>query len=283
MVERKPNWLKIRIANAPELKKVTEMLRVLKLHTVCEEANCPNLMECFGKRTATFMILGTECTRNCSFCNVSKGDPMPVDPDEPRHVAEAVKTLGLKYVVVTSVTRDDLPDGGAGHFAKVIYEVKQVSADTSIEVLIPDFQGDEEALRKVLKAKPKVLNHNIETIKRLYSEVRPMANYERTLELIKRVKQIDPMIHSKSGFMVGLGEKSEEVEELLRELRKADCEIVTIGQYLAPSAKHHPVIEYVRPEVFAEYKKMAEEMGYLYVASAPLVRSSYHAGEAFAE
>lgn len=281
MENRKPDWLKIKITSSSELHSVTEMMRKLNLHTVCEEANCPNLMECFSKKTATFMILGRECTRNCTFCTVSKNEPTIVDTQEPFHVAEAVKQLGLKYVVITSVSRDDLPDGGANHFAKVIEAVKVASASTAIEVLIPDFQGDRDALYQVIKAKPKVINHNIETIRRLYPEVRPMANYDRTLELLKRVKEMDPNIYSKSGFMVGLGETQEEVIKLLFDLREFGCDIVTIGQYLAPSKKHHPVIEYVTPEIFGVYKKKAEEMGFLYVASSPLVRSSYHAGEAF--
>jgi len=227
------------------------------------------------------MILGRECTRNCTFCTVSKNAPTDVDIQEPCHVAEAVKQLALKHVVITSVTRDDLPDGGAGHFAKVIEAVKEASKSTAIEVLIPDFQGNKDALYQVVKARPKVLNHNIETIRRLYPEVRPMASYDRSLELLKRIKEMDVNIYSKSGFMVGLGETQEEVIDLLYDLRKFGCDIVTIGQYLAPSKKHHPVIEYVTPETFDIYKKKAEEMGFKYVASAPLVRSSYHAGEAF--
>ncbi|MGB7606531.1 MAG: lipoyl synthase [Lutisporaceae bacterium] len=281
MEDKKPDWLKIKTSSSLDMQNVVSMLQKLNLHTVCEEANCPNLMECFGKKTATFMILGRECTRNCTFCTVSKNAPETLDTQEPFHVAEAVKLLGLKYVVITSVTRDDLPDGGASHFAKVIEAVKDASANTDVEVLIPDFQGDRDALYKVVKAKPKVINHNIETIKRLYPQVRPMANYDRTLELLKRVKEMDPYIYSKSGFMVGLGETQEEVITLLSHLHKFRCDIVTIGQYLAPSKKHHPVIEYVSPEVFEKYKKKAEEMGFLYVASSPLVRSSYHAGEAF--
>ena len=281
MENKKPDWLKIKISTSSDMQNVVSMLKKLNLHTVCEEADCPNLMECFGKKTATFMILGRECTRNCTFCTVSKNAPMAVDTQEPFRVAEAVKQLGLKYVVITSVTRDDLQDGGAGHFAKVIEAVKGASANTAVEVLIPDFQGDIDALYRVVKAKPKVINHNIETIKRLYPVVRPMANYDRTLELLKRVKDMDSDICSKSGFMVGLGETQEEVINLLSHLRKSGCEIVTIGQYLAPSKKHHPVIEYVTPEVFEIYKKKAEEMGFKYVASSPLVRSSYHAGEAF--
>lgn len=277
---RKPDWLKIKFAGAAQINNVKEMLQRLKLHTVCEEANCPNLMECFGKKTATFMILGRQCTRNCTFCNVTKAPPTPVDPEEPRHVALAVKELGLKHVVVTSVTRDDLTDGGAGHFADVIREIKKEAGSASIEVLIPDFQGDRDALSKVVMARPNVINHNIETITRLYPEVRPMADYRRSLELLARIKEMVPNIYSKSGFMVGLGETREEVIQLLTDLHQSGCDIVTIGQYLAPSKMHHPVIEYVTPAVFAEYKQLADEMGFKYVASSPLVRSSYHAGEA---
>lgn len=280
MKTSKPEWLKIRVSNAPEIYEVSQLMGKLKLHTVCQEANCPNVMECFGNKTATFMILGRECTRKCTFCNISKGSPSLVDDREPARVAQAVVELGLKHVVVTSVTRDDLPDGGAGHFARVIEEIRRVAGITAIEVLIPDFQGDRQALSTVAGAKPKVINHNMETVKRLYPDVRPIADYSRSLELIKRIKELNPGIHSKSGFMVGLGETSQEVEELLFDLRKSNCEIVTIGQYLAPSDKHHPVIEYIPPERFSLYKKLAEEMGFKYVASSPLVRSSYHAGEA---
>ena len=281
MENRKPDWLKIKVQSNSKLNGVAEMLKKLNLNTVCQEANCPNLMECFSNKTATFMILGRECTRNCTFCTVSKNSPMTVDDQEPSNVAEGVKKLGLKHVVITSVTRDDLPDGGANHFVEVIKAVRETSPNTAIEVLIPDFKGDKDALMKVVDAKPKVINHNIETIKRLYPEVRAMAEYERSLELLKRVKEMDPSIFSKSGLMVGLGETKEEVFELLADLRKYECDIVTIGQYLAPSKKHHPVIEYVTPEVFEIYKKKAEELGFQFVASGPLVRSSYHAGEAF--
>lgn len=283
-MNKKPDWLRIRVPGGTETETeaVASMLRKLKLHTVCEEANCPNIIECFGRKTATFMILGRTCTRNCTFCNVSKAATTPVDSEEPLHVAKAVVELGLKHVVVTSVTRDDLPDGGAEHFAKVIAKVRELSPATVIEVLIPDFQGDNEALLKVIAAKPDVINHNIETIKRLYPNVRPMADYERSLELIRRVKEESSYIYSKSGLMLGLGEKPEEVKKLLADLRQVECDIVTIGQYLAPSKLHHPVVEYIRPEIFADYKILAEQMGFKYAASSPLVRSSYHAGEALA-
>lgn len=281
MVNRKPEWLKIKLGNAGQVNQMSEMLRRLNLHTVCEEANCPNAMECFGQRTATFMILGRECTRNCTFCNVTKGIPQPVDPLEPEHVAQAVKELNLKHVVITSVTRDDLNDGGASHFAAVIEAIRDAVTGITVEVLIPDFQGDITALSKVVRAKPDIINHNVETVCRLYSSVRPMADYQRSLTLLKRVKELDPQILSKSGFMLGLGEMEEEVIQLLQDLRGFGCDLVTIGQYLAPSAKHHPVIEYVHPDMFEKYKVLAQEMGFKYVSSSPLVRSSYHAGEAF--
>lgn len=280
---RKPEWLRVRISSDPESTQVVRMLRTLSLHTVCEEANCPNRGECFRKRTATFMILGNHCTRNCTFCTVTKELPRAVDPNEPQHVAMAVKELNLRHVVITSVTRDDLPDGGARHFAEVIRAVKAAfPVDTPvIEVLIPDFQGSEAALSTVIEAAPDIINHNVETVPRLYQEVRPLAVYGRSLELIARVKQAAPTIYTKSGMMVGLGETQAEVLATLRDLRTAGCDMVTIGQYLAPSKAHHPVMAYIRPEEFAWYKQEAENMGFLLVASAPLVRSSYMAEEAF--
>lgn len=227
------------------------------------------------------MILGNVCSRNCRFCNVSPGEPLPVDPAEPENVAEAAQKLGLKYVVVTSVTRDDLPDGGASQFAKVIRALKAISGDIEVEVLTPDFQGDIHALAAVVEAKPKVINHNVETVKRLYPAVRPEADYRRSLEFIRRVKQLDPDIYTKSGFMVGLGETKDEVEQLLGDLREHGCDIVTIGQYLQPTPDHYPVQEYVHPDVFKMYKEIGLKMGFRFVASAPFVRSSYQASEAF--
>ncbi|HWQ77826.1 MAG TPA: lipoyl synthase [Anaerovoracaceae bacterium] len=281
----RPDWLKIKYAGSGQsgrFEEIAEMIKSLQLHTVCEEANCPNALECFSKQTATFMILGNVCSRNCRFCNVTGGKPLPVDPQEPANVAEAARKLGLKYVVVTSVTRDDLPDGGASQFAKVIHALKEISDDIAVEVLTPDFQGDIDALSAVVNAKPKVINHNVETIERLYPLVRPEANYKRSLEFISRVKKLDPDIFSKSGFMVGLGETKDEVEKLLRDLCEHGCDIVTIGQYLQPTAQHYPVQEYVHPDVFRMYKEMGLEMGFRFIASAPFVRSSYQAGEAFA-
>ncbi|HHV96780.1 MAG TPA: lipoyl synthase [Clostridiaceae bacterium] len=280
-VKRKPDWLRIRVHGNYNFTETENVLRSLSLNTVCEEANCPNRLECFNKRTATFMILGRTCTRNCTFCNVEKNVPEPVNPQEPENVAKAVAKMKLKHVVVTSVTRDDLPDGGAGHFARVIEEIKRLNGEVIIEVLIPDFKGDEDALLKVIKAKPHIINHNVETVPSLYHEVRPLAVYERSLRLLSNVKKHNPGIYTKSGIMLGLGEKREEVIEVLKDLRKADCDLLTIGQYLAPSKKHHPVIEYIHPDVFEEYKKIGYELGFKYVASAPLVRSSYHAQEAF--
>ncbi|MCL5289789.1 MAG: lipoyl synthase [Bacillota bacterium] len=277
MNKRKPEWLRVKLQGAEKTHGVKEMLNRLSLHTVCQEANCPNLIECFARKTATFMILGSICTRNCTFCNVTKGQTQAVDPEEPANVAKAVEELGLKYAVITSVTRDDLPDGGAGHFAQVIEKLR--ATEVVVEVLIPDFQGSREALAAVINTKPHILNHNIETVPRLYLTVRPKASYVRSLELLRNSKELDAGIFTKSGIMVGLGEQEEEVLAVLQDLRAVDCDILTIGQYLAPSAKHHPVIEYIHPDLFKKYKQIAYEMGFKYVAADPLVRSSYHAAD----
>lgn len=280
MDQRKPDWLRIKAHSGKSREEVEEMLSRLSLHTVCEEANCPNMSECFSRRTATFMILGNFCTRNCTFCNVQKNKPQAVDPEEPIRVAQAVKELNLRHVVITSVTRDDLPDGGAGHFAEVIGSIKELDKNVVVEVLIPDFQGSLEALSKVAEAKPEIINHNVETVPHLYPEVRPMAVYARSLELLRNIKALDGDIFSKSGIMVGLGEKEPEVLEVFRDLREAGCDFLTVGQYLAPSKKHHPVVEYIHPDVFQRYKEQALNLGFKYVASAPLVRSSYLADKA---
>ncbi|NLY11174.1 MAG: lipoyl synthase [Firmicutes bacterium] len=279
MYKRKPSWLRVGYRSNEHSLEVKEMLNKLSLHTVCQEAKCPNIVECFGKRTATFMILGRICTRKCTFCNVEKNQstPLAVDPLEPEHVAQAVAQLKLKHVVITSVSRDDLEDGGASQFAKVIRAIKDMDSSIIVEVLIPDFNGSLAALQTVAAAKPEIINHNVETVPRLYPKVRPQAIYERSLELLARVKELDSSIHTKSGIILGLGEQKEEVLQTLKDLRAVDCDLMTIGQYLAPSAKHHPVIEYVSPEEFEYYKKVGEEYGFKYVASAPLVRSSYHA------
>lgn len=280
MANKYPDWLKMRVRNGQDMTSVKKMLDRLSLHTVCEEANCPNILECFGKMTATFMILGKICTRNCTFCNVSKGKANSPDLEEPLHVAQAVEELGLKHVVITSVTRDDLPDGGASHYTEVIEKIRKIRPQTIIEVLIPDFQGNIKSLIKVVNAKPDIINHNIETVPRLYPTVRPMAVYQRSLELLSHAKDLDKQILTKSGIMLGLGEVKNEVIESLEDLRKIDCDFLTIGQYLAPSNKHHPIVEYIHPDIFAEYKNIGEKMGFKYVASAPLVRSSYNAEEA---
>lgn len=277
-VLRKPDWLRLKIRSGESMNYVQEILEKNHLTTVCEEANCPNRMECFSSRTATFMILGSRCTRNCTFCDVMSGKPDMVDPDEPIHIADAVSALGLNYVVVTSVTRDDLPDGGSQHFAKVIQAIHGKTPEADIEVLIPDFKGDTTALQTVIEAGPVIINHNIETVPRLYSEVRPQAVYLRSLELLRKVKELSSL-YSKSGLMVGLGETYEEVVQSLHDLREVDCDFLTIGQYLAPSKKHHPVVEYIHPDIFAQYKEEALAMGFKGVASGPLVRSSYKAHE----
>lgn len=277
----KPEWMKIRSQINQNNIIVEDMLKSKCLHTVCGEANCPNINECFAKKTVTFMILGSICTRNCTFCTVQKGEVQPVSHDEPEKVAQAVVELNLKHVVVTSVTRDDLPDGGAGHFAEVINSIRDVDNKVTIEVLIPDFQGDINALKKVINASPDIINHNIETVPRLYPEVRPMAIFERSIELLENVKKINKKIHTKSGIMLGLGEREDEVIEAIASLRSVDCNLLTIGQYLAPSKLHHPVVEYIHPDVFERYRQLALNMNFDYVASAPFVRSSYHAGEAF--
>jgi len=282
-VERKPDWLRIKIRNGKNLNYVKSILKQLSLNTVCEEANCPNRVECFSKKTATFMILGNQCSRNCRFCNVSHQELQSVDPQEPKRVAEAAVQLGLKHVVITSVTRDDLPDGGAKHFAETVEAIKQMDDKMIVEVLIPDLQGDEGALKTVIESKPEIINHNVETVPRLYKDVRPMAIYQRSLELIRNVKRIDPSIMTKSGIIVGLGEEEHEVIEVMKDLREAGCDFLTIGQYLAPSKEHYQVKEYVKPEVFESYRVAGMEMGFSHVASSPLVRSSYNAAEAFNE
>lgn len=278
--QRKPDWLRIKTLGGKNRTQVEKLLSRLSLHTVCEEANCPNIMECFSSKTATFMILGSTCTRNCTFCNVTKGRTQEVDENEPLHVAKAVKELGLMHVVVTSVTRDDLPDGGAGHFAEVIFKIRELNPDVAVEVLIPDFKGSSDALKTVIDAKPEIINHNIETVPRLYPEVRPMAVYERSLELLKNVKITSSDILTKSGIMLGLGENFDEVIDTFRDLRRAGCDLLTVGQYIAPSGKHHPVVEYIHPDIFEKYREKALELGFKYVSSGPLVRSSYHAAKA---
>lgn len=283
MLDIKPDWLKITYRDTPNREYVENILSNLSLNTVCTEANCPNYLECFNRKTATFMILGVNCTRNCRFCNVTFSKPESVDVNEPENVAKAVAQLGLKYVVITSVSRDDLPDGGAEHFAQVIKSIKKLNANTAIEVLIPDFQGYVDALKIVSAALPAVISHNVETVPRLYSAVRPQAIYRRSLEVLKNIKLLNSAIHSKTGIMVGLGETKAEMIEVFKDLRAVNCEFLTIGQYLAPSKEHHPVVEYIHPDMFTEYKKIALEIGFSYVTSGPYVRSSYHADKAVAD
>jgi lipoic acid synthetase len=264
-----------------DVTRMKAMLRMLNLHTVCEEASCPNIGDCFSRKTATFMIMGDRCTRRCTYCNVSHDRPLPLDPSEPYSVAKASKILGLKYVVITSVNRDDLPDGGASHFAKTVKAVKQQNPDCLIEVLIPDFLGDVKALEIVAGSKPEVINHNIETVPKLFPVVRHRGDYKRSLKIIKWIKELDSRIISKSGIMVGLGEKKEEVIKVMEDLRSVGCEILTVGQYLQPSKKHHPVIKYYREEEFREFEEIGYKMGFKYVFSGTLVRSSFHAGEVY--
>jgi len=278
-ITRKPEWLRKQFDPIAE-SRMTALLRSLSLHTVCEDANCPNRSECFKSRTATFLILGDVCTRGCRYCAVAKGAPAMLDPDEPQHVAEAAEKLELRHVVVTSVTRDDLPDGGADHFAQTIRALRARVPQSTIEVLIPDFQGSEAALSLVIDAKPDIINHNIETVPSLYSVVRPQADYARSLELLRRVKKAG--LYSKTGFMVGLGETRQDALSLMDDLVATGCDMLTIGQYLQPSKDHLPVVEFITPAQFDEYKEIALEKGIRFVASGPFVRSSYHAAEAMA-
>ncbi|MFH2092995.1 MAG: lipoyl synthase [Pseudomonadota bacterium] len=278
----KPAWLKKKLPIGGEYQRVKTLLGKSNLHTVCQEANCPNMFECFSKQTATFMILGSHCTRHCRFCNVGSDHPEPIDPDEPRRVATAVKKLGLTYVVVTSVTRDDLEDGGAEHFAQTIQAIKSPApSDMQVEVLIPDFQGSQAALKIVEDAKPDVLNHNIETVPSLYHRVRPEADYQRSLDLLQHVKQINSSMPVKSGIMVGLGETREELEQTMSDLFTHGCDIITMGQYLQPSTAHLPVERYYLPEEFGQLEHIARQIGFKQVAAGPFVRSSYNARDLF--
>ncbi len=275
---RLPPWIKKRVPSLKVLEEMEGLLHSLSLHTVCQEASCPNIGECFSRKTATFMILGKRCTRNCRFCAVKKEKPLPLNPEEPNNVAKAVKLLNLSYVVITSVTRDDLIDGGATQFAQTIKSMRVLCGENiRIEVLIPDFKGSFSSLKKVLEAKPNVLNHNLETVPRLYPEVRPQANYKLSLEVLKKCKEINPYIYTKSGLMVGLGESFEEVTGVMKDLRKVNCDFLTIGQYLRPSPHHLEVKEFIHPEKFQKYGKIAKDLGFLHAASSPFTRSSYHA------
>lgn len=275
---RKPDWIRVRVPASGEVQRVKKLLRKQKLFTVCEEASCPNLPECFGGGTATFMIMGDICTRRCPFCDVAHGRPNPLDTEEPKHLAESIQSLGLKYVVITSVDRDDLRDGGAAHFAECIGEVRKSSPNTKIETLVPDFRGRMEVALDILAAAPPdVFNHNLENVPRLYKEIRPGSDYQWSLDLLKKFKERVPHVPTKSGLMVGLGETNEEVQQVMRDLRAHNVDMITIGQYLQPSKSHSPVKRFVTPAEFEEFRLLGEELGFSNVASGPLVRSSYHA------
>ncbi len=280
-VGRKPPWLKVRVAATAAGATVARALADLGLGTVCRAARCPNRGRCWGRGTATFLILGDRCTRRCPFCAVTSGDPLPPDPEEPERVAAAAVRLGLRHVVITSVTRDDLPDGGAAHFAATVEAVRRRCPGATVEVLVPDFGGAPGALEAVLAAGPHVLAHNVETVPRLYPSVRPGASYERSLALLARARRAGGRLVTKSGLMLGLGEREEEVRRLLRDLRAAGCDVVTLGQYLQPSPQHLPVAEYVPPARFAAFRRLALSLGFRAALAGPLVRSSYHAGDLY--
>jgi len=276
----KPDWLRVKAPQWQRVGNVKEILRDLGLNTVCEEASCPNMGECFQAGTATFLIMGPACTRACPYCDIDfEKKPRPLDPQEPLNLAEAVKRLGLHHVVITSVNRDDLPDGGASQFVACIEAVRRICPQTTIEVLIPDLCGNWQALATILAANPQVLNHNIETVPRLYRRVRPQGNYQRSLELLARSRALSPRVYSKSGLMVGLGETDEEVRQVMTDLRQVDCDILTIGQYLQPTAKHLGIENFVSPEQFEQWRHWGGSLGFLQVVSSPLTRSSYHAEE----
>ncbi len=276
-IEKKPEWLKVRATMGPNFLELKALRRDLSLHTICEEAHCPNIFECWENRTATFLILGRVCTRACRFCAVQTGRPTELDREEPQRVAEAVKHLRLRHVVVTSVARDDLADGGACVFADTIRAIRHEVPGCTVEVLIPDLQGSEDGLRLIVEARPDILNHNVETVERLQRVVRAKARYDRSLWVLRRTKELDPAMLTKSGLMLGVGEEREEVVQTLHDLRAICVDIVTIGQYLRPSLRHLPVARFVPPEEFAEYKRIGLELGFRHIESGPLVRSSYHA------
>ncbi len=282
-IKKKPYWIKSKLLNSKEFFFTKTIVNQNNLVTVCQEANCPNITECWSKRHATFMIMGDTCTRACAFCDVKTGKPEKLDPFEPFKISNAVKKLNLKHVVITSVDRDDLDDGGSNHFFEVIMATKKINPNTSVEVLTPDFLRKGEAYKKVLEANPDVFNHNIETVPQLYRKVRPGAKYFESLELLKNAKQINKKVFTKSGLMVGLGENKDQIIDVMNDLRSAEVDFLTIGQYLQPSIKHHPLDRYYNPYEFDELKNIAEEKGFLLVSSSPLTRSSYHADEDFAE
>ena len=280
MPYNRPLWLNKKIS-IKDCRKVGGLLKGLDIHTVCQEASCPNISECFGKNEATFLILGKFCTRNCSFCNVEHRDPLPLDLKEPGRIVNAVKQLGIKHIVITSVTRDDLPDGGAEVFAITIASIREKINGATIEVLIPDFKGDEGSIKKVVSAGPDIIGHNVETVPRLYRDIRPQANYKVSLNVLSAIKKLDNTnrIYTKSGIMLGMGETKDEVLAVFSDLRNINCDFISIGQYLRPSLSHYPVKKYIKPSMFLYYKAMAKKAGFLHVESAPYVRSSYRAKE----
>lgn len=279
----KPDWIRVKAPVSKTYHEVRDLMRTQKLNTVCEEAACPNIGECWAKKHATIMILGSVCTRACAFCNIATGRPDLLDPHEPERVATAMQNLGLEHIVITSVDRDDLPDGGADHFAQTIRAIRRASPQTTIEILTPDFLRKPGALEIVVAAEPDVYNHNLETVPRLYPTVRPGARYFHSLNLLKRVKELNPRIFTKSGIMVGLGEEKGEVYQVMDDMRSADIDFMTIGQYLQPTPKHHPLRRYVTPAEFEAYTTMGRGKGFLMIAASPLTRSSYHAGDDFAK
>jgi lipoic acid synthetase len=280
-MRRHPDWLKVHIGSGEKYSNVKNLLRSAKLHTICEEAKCPNIAECFGGGTAVFLILGNICTRNCRYCNVTHGQPSSLNVHEPHDIAESVQTLGLKYVVITSVTRDDLPDGGAGVFYDTVQEIRRLNKECKIEVLIPDFQADKDAIQKIIDAAPNVINHNIEVVEELFPLIRPQGNYQRSLEVLKTIKMKAQKIPTKSGLMVGFGETKEQILSTLQDLITAQVDFLTIGQYLQPTQKHAQIKKYYSPDEFQELKTIAQNLGFTHVESGPLVRSSYHAANAF--
>ena len=281
---KKPDWIRVRLPSGGQVERLKETLRQNRLHTVCEEASCPNLPECFGHGTATFMIMGDICTRRCPFCDVAHGRPLALDADEPAHLADTIKQMQLKYVVVTSVDRDDLRDGGAGHFVACIEAIRNKSPQTTIEILVPDFRGRMDvALEIMTNAPPDVFNHNLETVPALYKRVRPGSDYQWSLDLIKSFKAMHPKIPTKSGLMLGVGETKEQIKEVLNDLKAHDCDMITLGQYLQPSLNHLPVSRFVHPDEFDELRVYGESLGFANVASGPMVRSSYHADQQAAE
>ena len=278
---KKPDWLKVSAFSGDNYMHVKNILTANHVNTVCDEALCPNRGKCFNENTATFIILGNVCSRHCKFCNVTSGEPQCVDPLEIDGIANSVKSLGLKYVVITSVTRDDLPDGGARHFADTVKAIKRVNPDTLVEALIPDFNGDINAINLVLDSPCAVVGHNVETVPSLYDKIRPEANYQQSLQVVEHIKRVNPHMISKTGIMLGLGETQDEVLRVMRDIRDANCDVLTIGQYLRPSKEHYPVVAYIHPDVFNEYKTIGEKMGFKHVESSPLTRSSYLAHKGY--